>query len=410
MTKIIGIVDPFCPGLLGKAFFELGYQVIQINSNSTISRSAGFAYSTNHYAQFLNADLDKLALMKQLEKIGTSAIVTGCETGVELTDELTKALNLKGNLPAFSTARRHKYEMAKRAKQCRLKTPHQYDTASLKSIIQWAREFDVFPVIVKPPKSIGSDNIHRCHTLKEVERAFLKIYGQTNKLGAKNESVLIQEYLVGKEFAIDTVSWEGQHKVTAFWEYGRQAKSTFLNYDSMAIMPADGKIQRLLKDYVFRLLTALKIDFGPAHTELFYVNDELYLMEIGARMQGGRGSIIARHCTGSSQLDETVLAYDNPQLFLKNVEQPYQLKKHDVNLFLRPNQPGILKKINHLNKIKQLPSFHKMWISEVGNYIPKFAGNVILIHEDKNVINRDRQVIRGFENNDMFEINIGNPH
>jgi hypothetical protein len=43
-----------------------------------------------------------------------------------------------------------------------------------------------------------------------------------NSLGCVNEGVLVQEYLQGTEYVVDTVSHGGKHKVIALWEYDRR--------------------------------------------------------------------------------------------------------------------------------------------------------------------------------------------
>lgn len=46
-----------------------------------------------------------------------------------------------------------------------------------------------------------------CCTLEEAETAFTRILGKRNGLGLINESVLVQEFLVGKEYVIDKVQY-----------------------------------------------------------------------------------------------------------------------------------------------------------------------------------------------------------
>jgi hypothetical protein len=37
--------------------------------------------------------------------------------------------------------------------------------------------------------------------------------------GAKHDAVLVQEFIEGSEFALDVVSRNGEHKLTAIWKY-----------------------------------------------------------------------------------------------------------------------------------------------------------------------------------------------
>ena len=50
--------------------------------------------------------------------------------------------------------------------------------------------------------------------LEEAETAFTRILGKRNGLGLINESVLVQEFLVGKEYVIDKVRIHGFHLIS----------------------------------------------------------------------------------------------------------------------------------------------------------------------------------------------------
>lgn len=46
---------------------------------------------------------------------------------------------------------------------------------------------------------------------------------QINGLGGVNEGALIQEFLDGTEYVVDTVSRGGVHRVCAIWEYDKRS-------------------------------------------------------------------------------------------------------------------------------------------------------------------------------------------
>ena len=62
-----------------------------------------------------------------------------------------------------------------------------------------------------------------------------------NSLGCVNEGVLVQEYLQGTEYVVDSVSRDGVHKVTAIWEYDkRSVNDANFVYFGMKMLPANG--------------------------------------------------------------------------------------------------------------------------------------------------------------------------
>lgn len=46
--------------------------------------------------------------------------------------------------------------------------------------------------------------------------------GAQRRVGAQGGAVLCQEFLVGPEYVVDTVTSAGEHKVTAVWKYDKR--------------------------------------------------------------------------------------------------------------------------------------------------------------------------------------------
>ncbi len=40
--------------------------------------------------------------------------------------------------------------------------------------------------------------------------------------GIVNTQVVLQEFLTGVEFVVDTLTWDGVHKTTAVWQYDKR--------------------------------------------------------------------------------------------------------------------------------------------------------------------------------------------
>ena len=88
-----------------------------------------------------------------------------------------------------------------------------------------------YRIICKPTESAGSDGVTLCTSRAEVLAAFNKLNNSTNQLGMFNEAVLVQEFLDGEEFVVDSVSRDGDHKTVAVWSYDkREANDQFNVY------------------------------------------------------------------------------------------------------------------------------------------------------------------------------------
>ena len=56
-----------------------------------------------------------------------------------------------------------------------------------------------------------------CTSIDDVKSAFNKLINKPKFGGGLNDAVLIQEYVGGEEYAVDTVAMDGNIKVVALW-------------------------------------------------------------------------------------------------------------------------------------------------------------------------------------------------
>lgn len=139
------------------------------------------------------------------------AIIAGAETGVLATDELATRLGLRGNGndTRLSKARRNKYLMGEAVRATGVRAVAQRMAKTWED----AREFleklrseasarsaltSIYPVVVKPVESAGSDDVFKCQTVEDVKQAVERIAGKVNGLGGVNECALVQEFLQGR--------------------------------------------------------------------------------------------------------------------------------------------------------------------------------------------------------------------
>ena len=97
----------------------------------------------------------------------------------------------------------------------------------------------------------------------EVRAAYAGLEGTKNVLGLTNYNVLMQEYLKGDEYVVDTMSRDGVHKCVAIWKYIKQPLNGVANvFYGQRLMqvdknaPATDPLKRMVK-YIFGVLDAL---------------------------------------------------------------------------------------------------------------------------------------------------------
>jgi biotin carboxylase len=406
---VFAIVDPFSSGLeLARTIKAGGHRCIMVQSGEEIPPMYRSSFHAEAFDSILQHQGDTGETAASLKAANVNFVLAGCEMGVELSDQLSEKLGLLTNGTRRSAARRNKHLMVDALRECGVPAPDSFASGSLDEIGEWIRARGRFPIVLKPRASSGSDGVRLCRDERAVAAAFENIMGRKDVFGSTNEAVLVQEYLSGTEYAVDTVSCRGRHRIAAFWEYSKaDPDGVVFGSDSLELLPWSPSLEKNFSSYVASILDALEITNGPAHCELVLGCDKPLIVEIGARLNGGNNPLLSRYGGGKSQIDLTLDACLNPEEFLRVAGEPYRLPKRAMRVFLMPRRQGRWKTRPALGAIERLDSFHEVYCSsKPGQPVSRITGWVVLVHADRSVIRRDRQIIRQMEAEGLYPIEI----
>jgi biotin carboxylase len=425
--EAVVIVDPFSSGaLLAEKVVAGGRHCVRVFAEfeSPVASFVSEAYAAVQYDATLQHDdrspdvaaaADTTAAALSALPWPIVAVLPGAETGVELADRLAVRLGTRNNGEELCEARRNKFIMGETVRAAGVRAVQQTKAKGWGDVERFLRDWnpDPFVVVVKPIQSAGSDDVFKCTSLGEVRAAFDKINGSANMLGVLNEGVLVQEFLDGTEYVIDSVSRDGVHKVTAIWEYDkRSVNDANFVYFGMSLRPATGELERQLIEYSDSVLDALGIVNGPGHMEVKVCRDGPCLVEVGSRCHGGEGSWVpvAEECVGYHQIGATLDVYVDPDAFEALPAAPTQLHKSGCEVFLVARQTGLVRQLPGVDAIRALRSFRHMELAVQPGMkqcatIDCFTrpGAVELVHDDDAVLAADVEVIRGLEVDGLFE-------
>lgn len=140
-----------------------------------------------------------------------------------------------------------------------------------------------YPLIIKPTDRSGSRGIFKVSSAEEL--------GPAIELAMEHsfeKRVLMEEFIPGREYSIEYVSWEGEHTFLACTEKFTTGAPLFV--ENGHLQPAYHMTQELLEriqELVPRVLDCLGVRYGASHTEL-KIDEEgsIRLVEAGARMGG----------------------------------------------------------------------------------------------------------------------------
>lgn len=433
-TRVAVVVDPFSTGaVLAHELISRGFECICVYSDKleNIENVASLIPDglTLTFAATIAYDGDLKATVAAIKQAGAEvaggredavcAVFPGAELGVKLSDSLGDALGLSGNVLAHSNARRDKYLMGETLRTAGVRAVKQVKATTweeAEAFILHDLKPEPFEVVLKPLESAGTEDVVLCLSLEEAQRTFRSILGKVNGLGIENQAVLLQEYLEGNEYVVDTVSRNGEHKAVAIWKYDkRRVNDAAFVYFGLSLVPADddSPIIHALIDYQFKVLDALGVRSGPAHGEVKFCRGAPVLIEVGARCHGGEGAWvpIADRCVGYNQVGASIDSVLDADAFASLPDRPRVLKQYGCEAMLVSYRDGVLKSAPGLDEIDRMPAFLKREIfvapgDVLRRTIDMFTtpGSIMLTHPDRSVLEQNLARIRELELDGLFEL------
>ncbi len=332
-NAIAVIVDGYSTGnFLPPAFARLGVDVIHVQSTPELNPSTLLPDLTAYVDNVVCADETAVnATVDALRAYPLVAVLAGQEPGVPLADTLSERLGLATNGSAQSICRRDKFHMIEAVRAAGLHAAEQCSSADVEELVGWAERRGRYPVVVKPLSSASTDHVVICRDAAHVREAGAAVLAARDIYDCANTRVLVQSYLAGTEYIVDTVSVDGQHYVCGVWQYEKRRLESGKNiYDKDILLAESAEPVSALTAYASQVLAALGIRHGPAHVEIIMTSEGPALVEVGARLNGNMNPGFHDVCLGANQADVAALAYGRPREFLERYAGRTYCKQQDA--------------------------------------------------------------------------------
>lgn len=139
----------------------------------------------------------------------------------------------------------------------------------------------VFPVIVKPRDNSGSRGVKLCRDKNE-----LQISIDEALENSKLDTVLVEEFIEGPEYSIESLHHDGKSEVIQFTE--KKTTEFPYNVELGHIQPANisEENQQKIREIVDKIGAALHFENCPSHTELKINERGIFVIETSPRLGG----------------------------------------------------------------------------------------------------------------------------
>jgi len=400
------VVDPYSSGaLFADALARQGVPVAAVVTSSRPPEAYASSYRPQDFPDVVVYEGDLDSLVRKVRALGPRCVVAGCESGVELAERLAPlVLPELCNVPELAEARRDKSHMAAAVAAAGLPVIPQLCTADAAEAAAWLEREGLLgsDLVIKPPKSASTDGVIKISGGADWRAVFERQIGRVNQFGEIDDRLIVQKFVTGTEYVVDTFSHDGKHSLVDVCAYRKVDNGPHMAvYDTMRWLPPDDPSVPGLTEYVFDVLDAVGFRFGSAHVEVMGTADGPVLIELGARPHGGGQPRFNRNATGDSQIDRTVRWLTGGEL-----PQSYELLTHQTCVFHMAPRSGTVGNTAVLDEIRTLPSHHfSVQSLSDGDHVPVTKdlvdslnfGFVILSHPDEEQILRDYRTIRALE-------------
>ncbi|WP_407374105.1 ATP-grasp domain-containing protein [Methanobrevibacter sp.] len=228
-----------------------------------------------------------------------------------------------------------KHEMQNKIAQHGLRHIRGKVIRSLEEAIKFYDDEQLTQVVIKPIYSAGSANVRICTNREEMIESIKDQFNKTNAYGYETEELLIQERIIGDEYIVNTVSCEGEHRVTLVWKYNKiRTEEGAIIYDTCETVNELNIGEAEMVEYAYDVADALGIKYGPIHGEYMIDDKGPVLIEVNCRPCGGHmPAEFLDRISGQHETDSILDSYLKPARFKEQRKKRYELFAHGALKF-----------------------------------------------------------------------------
>lgn len=207
-----------------------------------------------------------------------------------------------------------------------------------------------FPLIVKPVDRSGSRGVTKVNSIDEVNPAIKQSLSHS-----LSGQCIVEEFILGREYSVEGISFNGQHHILAITEKGTTGPPYFVEEQHHQPVKVSQIQKRKIINRVKKALTALSIEYGANHTEIFIgKKGEITIGEVAGRMGGDFiGSHLVKLSTGYDYLKGVI---DISLGRFKKIEKETSPLHHSGVYFITPKTGVIANIIDRSKDFKSVVS------------------------------------------------------
>ena len=296
-------------------------------------RDEMYSLNNEEAPQILIADKDYERTLDMVRELNPLAIIPGSDSGIIWATKLAYDLGLPGNDPKNLNKMIDKQYMQDALKEAGIRYIKSQFISSYEEAKEFISHLDKPQVVIKPSIGQGTIGVCICKNDDELKDAM----GFTENISFdiardEDDKIVIQEFIEGKEYVINTVCCKGHNRPISAYYYDKiliEGRGPIYNFEE-AIDESDSHFKELV-EYNEKVISALGIEYGSIHGEYMLDENGPVLIEMNCRVPGPFqkytliDSVWGEHSTTSS-----LESYVNPEKCIKKTNKPLKCLTHYI--------------------------------------------------------------------------------
>ncbi|MER9936403.1 lyase family protein [Mesorhizobium sp. M0088] len=243
-------------------------------------------------------------------KLGRLAgIYSSSDYFVEAASRVATAMGLPAaNSEAIATCR-NKWKQAAELRRQSIRVP-ETRLATSASDVENILAQATLPVVVKPVSGSGSSGVRLCDSAAAAIKAFESARGALlDQVDLPSPDILIQQYVEGKEYSAEIIAYDGTLHCLGILAKHKGPAPCFVEVGHDFPAPLPEPSLKELASFAAGAVSALGLNFGPAHVEFVITESGPVIIEVNPRLAGGMIPVMLSHALGTSILDMVIRLY-----------------------------------------------------------------------------------------------------
>lgn len=348
--------------------------------------------------------------LKKVKELNPLLVLPGTDGSIEWATRMGHDLGLPSNNPDNIKKMTDKQHMQEALKKSNLRHIRSKVISSYEEAEEFMAMLNTTKVVVKPSFSTSTIGVCICNNRDEVMDAF--VYNKTLCENKKDVNILIQEYVGGEEYIVDSICCKGHNRVIAAAYYNKMLiEGRGSIYDYADYIDESNIHLNELREYNDKVLSSIGLEYGVCHAEYKIDENGPVLIEVNCRPSGpSQKASLLDKIWGEHPTALSLESYLNPEESIKKCKNPInRLYYYCIKSLIMYDDIYVIKS-NLEETFDDLDSFEYAISIGDNRVYPKTidlatcGGLIFLTNKNRDKLMKDIDTIKRMEKNEIERI------